>query len=246
MAAETSTHLRALILSRAPELAVLSRSLISERVVTEWRRDLACGVARGWDAIVVVLGREGEGVELCRRARAESSLPIVAISEPGDEQARVLSLEVGADAALGRPFSARELAAQLRALARRGRRAASAASSAPVRLGDLEISKGDHAAWLNGRSLGLTTTEFAILRVLAEHAGGTLTRERILELTKGSTDEAFDRSIDVHISRLRHKLGDDPRDPRFVRTVRGKGYLLAAGPPRATQEAGSSESLDAR
>ncbi|HUK66974.1 MAG TPA: response regulator transcription factor [Anaeromyxobacteraceae bacterium] len=232
MAADSERSLRALIIgpSADPE-PWLGRPLSTQGVAVDCRVGIESGfpalLRDAHDVVVVILGPSAhEGVELCRALRARSGLPLLALSEGGDESGRVLALEAGADSALVWPLSTRELAAQLRALTRR--RPWMGSSEEPVRLGELEISSRDHAARLNGRSLGLTTTEFAILRVLAEHAGGTLSRERILELVKGGTDEAFDRSIDVHISRLRHKLGDDPRDPRFVRTVRGKGYLLAA------------------
>lgn len=98
-----------------------------------------------------------------------------------------------------------------------------------IRVGALELAPREYAATLAGRPLPLTTSEFVLLRVLAERAGRVLTREQLLDLTKGSSEEAFDRSIDAHVSRLRQKLGDDPKQPRLLRTVRGAGYVLAAG-----------------
>jgi len=224
---------RALVLGREAAKGALATFLALEGVSADCEADLARGpqaLLAAHEAAVVFLGEDArEGVKALRALRARSALPLLAVSEASDEAGRVLALEAGADGAVTWPLSPRELAAQLRALARRTRQA----GEAPARFGDLEISSRDHVARLGGRSLGLTTAEFEILRVLAEHAGGVLTRERILELTRGSAEDAFDRSVDVHISRLRHKLGDDPRDPRFVRTVRGAGYLLAKGPQAA-------------
>jgi DNA-binding response OmpR family regulator len=168
------------------------------------------------------------GIEICRELRQRNSVPVIMLTALGEEADRVLGLETGADDYLAKPFSSRELLARLRALVRRARGAAGP-SGELVRIGRLEISPRDYAARLDGRLLNLTTAEFVLLRVLAERAGRVLTREQLLDLTKGSADEVFDRSIDAHISRLRHKLEDDPRHPRLLKTVRGAGYMLAAG-----------------
>ena len=168
------------------------------------------------------------GLDLCRELRAQSDVPVIMVTALGEESDRVTGLETGADDYLPKPFSARELLARVRALVRRGRGKVGPRREA-LRVGALELSPRDRGATLEGRSLDLTTAEFVLLRVLAERAGRVLTREQLLDLTKGSADEAFDRSIDAHVSRLRHKLGDDPRRPRLLRTVRGVGYLLVAG-----------------
>ena len=168
------------------------------------------------------------GLEICREVRARSALPIIMLTALGEEADRVLGLETGADDYLAKPFSSRELLARLRALVRRGRGTLGPPREV-IRVGDLELSARDYSATLAGRPLGLTTAEFMLLRVLAERAGRVFSREQLLDLTKGSPDDAFDRSIDAHISRLRHKLGDDPRQPRLLKTIRGAGYLLAAG-----------------
>ncbi len=96
-------------------------------------------------------------------------------------------------------------------------------------MGELELSYRDRSAKLAGRALDLTSAEFVLLWVMGERAGRVLTREQLLDLTRGSSDEVFDRSVDARISRIRHKLGDDPRQPRLLKTVRRAGYLLAAG-----------------
>jgi DNA-binding response OmpR family regulator len=170
------------------------------------------------------------GIEVCRELRRRTAMPVIMLTALGEEADRVMGLETGADDYLAKPFSSRELLARLRALVRRARGAAGPSPDV-VRVGALEVSPRDYAARLEGQLLRLTTAEFVLLRVLAERAGQVLTREQLLDLTKGSADEAFDRSIDAHISRLRHKLGDDSRHPHLLKTIRGAGYMLASGRP---------------
>jgi two-component system response regulator RstA len=142
-----------------------------------------------------------------------------------EESDRVQGLELGADDYISKPFSPRELLARIRAAVRRARGLVGPQSV--LRAGPLELSTQSLTATLHGKALDLTAYEFEILRVLAERKGQVLDRERILELAKGTAEDAFDRSIDVRISRLRQKLGDDPRHPVILRTIRGIGYMLA-------------------
>lgn len=180
------------------------------------------------DVILLDLMLPGrDGLEICRAVRQRSDVPIVIVTARDEEADRVMGLEVGADDYVTKPFSSRELLARIRAQARRARGRVGPPSSAPIRVGSLVIEPSAMRAALDGVTLPLTTTEFALLRALAERAGRVLTRDQLLEMVKGSAAEAFDRSIDVHISRLRQKLGDDPRNPRLLKTVRGAGYLLA-------------------
>jgi two-component system, OmpR family, response regulator len=168
-----------------------------------------------------------DGLEVCRRLRARLDTPIIMATALGDEPDRVVGLEGGADDYIVKPFSSRELLARIRAQARRARGRAGPPGQA-ITVGELRIEPQSMQVTLSGRALGLTTYEFALLRALAERAGQVLTREQLMDLVRGSADEAFDRSIDVHISHLRQKLGDDPRNPRLLKTVRGVGYMLAA------------------
>jgi DNA-binding response OmpR family regulator len=168
-----------------------------------------------------------DGLEVCRRLRARLDTPVIMVTAHGEEPDRVVGLEGGADDYLVKPFSSRELLARIRAQARRARGRAGPPGQAIV-VGQLRIEPQSMQATLGGRALGLTTYEFALLRALAERAGQVLTREQLMDLVRGSTEESFDRSIDVHISHLRQKLGDDPRNPRLLKTVRGVGYMLAA------------------
>ena len=166
------------------------------------------------------------GTEVCRELRRLSDVPIVMVTALGDEPERVAGLELGADDYVVKPFSSAELLARIRAAVRRYRGQAGP-STRPVRVGRLELDPARLAATLGGRPLDLTSYEFALLHALAERAGRVLGREHLLDLVKGSAEEAFDRSVDGHISRLRRKLGDDPKHPRLLKTIRGAGYLLA-------------------
>jgi DNA-binding response OmpR family regulator len=166
------------------------------------------------------------GLDICRELRQRSDVPIVMVTARGEEADRVVGLEGGADDYIAKPFSSRELLARIRAHARRARGAVGPTKKALV-VGKLAIDVDAMNATLDGQALALTTYEFMLLRALAERAGRVLSREQLVDIVRGSADEAFDRSIDVHISHLRSKLGDDPRAPRLIKTVRGVGYMLA-------------------
>jgi two-component system response regulator RstA len=168
-----------------------------------------------------------DGIEVCRRLRQHSDVPIIMITARGEEADRVLGLELGADDYLAKPFSPRELLARVRALVRRARgRVGPRVQTLTV--GDLMLDPGARTAALGGVPVPLTGYEFSLLYALVERAGRVLSREQLMELARGSAEEAFDRSIDVHISRLRQKLGDDSRHPTRIKTVRGVGYQYVA------------------
>jgi DNA-binding response OmpR family regulator len=166
-----------------------------------------------------------DGLEVCRALRERVDVPIVMVTARTEEADRVVGLEGGADDYVTKPFSSRELLARVRAQARRGRGQVGPPRGR-VRAGELVVDPVTMTATLRGEPLVLTTFEFTLLRVLAERIGRVLSREQLLELVHGSAEESFDRSIDVHVSRLRHKLKDDPRNPRRLKTVRGVGYVL--------------------
>lgn len=180
------------------------------------------------DVVVLDLMLPGlDGVDVCRQIRARRDVPIIMVTARVEEADKVLGLEGGADDYVTKPVSSRELVARIRAQARRGRGDLARAQGRLV-VGELEIDLGAMAATLRGARLALTTHEFSLLRALAQRAGHVLSREQLLELTQGTSSDAFDRSIDVHVSRLRAKLGDDPRNPQLLKTIRGLGYLLSA------------------
>jgi DNA-binding response OmpR family regulator len=179
-----------------------------------------------FDVVLLDLMLPGRsGLDVCRELRARSDVPILILTARGEEADRVLGLELGADDYLTKPFSPRELLARIQAQVRRARGQAGPPTR-PIVVGGLELDPASLRATLDGRELPLTAYEFQLLRVLAERAGHVLSRERLLELVRGSAEEAFDRSVDVHISRIRTKLGDDPKRPRWLKTVRGAGYQL--------------------
>jgi DNA-binding response OmpR family regulator len=181
-----------------------------------------------FDVVLLDLMLPGRsGLEVCRELRARSDVPILVLTARGEEADRVLGLELGADDYLTKPFSPRELVARIQAQVRRARGQAGPPSRRVV-VGELVLDPAALRATLRGRELPLTAYEFQLLRALAERAGQVLSRERLLELARGNAEEAFDRSVDVHVSRLRAKLGDDPKRPRLLKTVRGAGYQLAA------------------
>jgi len=171
---------------------------------------------------------DSDGLEICRRIRARSSCPMLMLTARGDPVDRIVGLELGADDYLPKPFEPRELLARLRAILRRSRAAqGSEAATDLLRYGRLEIDRGARQARLDGAPCQLTGYQFALLLTLAEHAGRVMSRDALMDAVKGESIEAFDRSIDVHISRIRAAIEDDPKKPRRVITMRGTGYVFA-------------------
>lgn len=167
---------------------------------------------------------DGDGLDVCRQIRARSDSPILMLTARGDPMDRVVGLEMGADDYLPKPFEPRELLARLRAILRRTR---PGPKPDVLRYGRLEIDRGAREVRLDGTPRPLTGYQFALLLALAEHAGRVMSRDALMDAVKGEQFEAFDRSIDVHISRIRAAIEDDPRKPRRVITVRGSGYVFA-------------------
>ena len=191
------------------------------------RRGLAEALRGRYDAVLLDLMLPGlGGLEVCRELRGRSDVPIIVLTARGEEADRVMGLELGADDYLSKPYSPRELLARIRAVTRRAKGRAGPAQGV-VQVGGLRLDPAARVATLDGRELDLTGHEFALLEALARRAGRVLSREQLMELAGGSAEDAFDRSVDVHVSRLRRKLGDDPRRPRLIKTVRGSGYVLA-------------------
>lgn len=165
-----------------------------------------------------------DGLDVCRGLRARSEIPILMLTARGAATDRIIGLELGADDYLPKPFEPRELLARLRAILRRR---GLPAADAPLRSGSLEIDRAARTLRLRGETRTVTGYQFALLVVLAEHAGRVLSREFLMDAVKGESLEAFDRSIDVHISRLRAAIEDDPKQPRRIVTLRGSGYVFA-------------------
>ena len=180
-----------------------------------------------FDALVLdVMLPDLDGFEVCRRLRADSDLPVLMLTARGDETDRIVGLELGADDYLPKPFNPRELLARLRAILRR--REPRLGLGAPLlRFGRLEIDRDARVARVDGRPCELTSYQFRLLCVLAESPGRALSRDVLMDRLRGEAFSAFDRSIDVHVSRIRAAIEDHPKRPRRILTVRGVGYLFA-------------------
>jgi two-component system response regulator CpxR len=222
------------------------------RLITEYLR------LRGFDVTSVYTGHDGleealrgdyaavvldnmlpglDGFEVLRRLRQQSTVPVLMLTALGDESDRIVGLELGADDYLPKTFSTRELLARLRAVTRRSAITAArtaerdaAGASHPVVVSGLTIDVDARTVRLDGRPITLTALEFDLLACLARAVGRVQTRDQLLEAIGGRSYEVFDRSVDVHVSALRRKLGDDPKTPRFIRTIRSVGYLLVRTP----------------
>jgi two-component system phosphate regulon response regulator OmpR len=178
-----------------------------------------------FDAIILdLMLPDMDGLEVCSRIRARAATPILMLTARGDAMDRVVGLELGADDYLPKPFEPRELLARLKAILRRSK---GDRRSEVLRFGRLEIDRDAREVRLDGTARPLTSYQFALLLVLAEHAGRVMSREVLMDLLKAQPLEAFDRSIDVHVSRIRAAIEDDPKKPRRVITVRGAGYVFA-------------------
>jgi two-component system OmpR family response regulator len=189
--------------------------------------------AARFDLIVLDLMLPGDdGLTLCRNLRAKASdIPIIMLTARGEETDRIVGLEMGADDYLAKPFSARELLARIKAILRRAR-------SLPQNLRPDESRHLRFATWMldtvqrqlvsaSGVVTPLSGAEYRLLRIFLSHPNRVLTRDQLVDLTQGKEADPLDRSIDVQVSRLRHRLGDDSREPRLIKTVRGEGYVLA-------------------
>jgi len=199
----------------------------------------------GFEVVVVGTGAEGlrrlgpdfdgvlldvmlpdlDGLEVCRRIRSTSDVPVVMLTARGEDEDRIAGLEIGADDYLPKPFNPRELLARIRAVLRRRR--PREGRSSPLRFGRLEIDEDARVVRVDGEERTLTAHQFDLLLALAHAPGRVLGREALLARVRGDTLEAFDRSIDVHVSRLRAAIEDDPHHPRRILTVRGVGYVFA-------------------
>ncbi len=180
---------------------------------------------------------EKDGFAVCREIRQESSVPIIMLTARGDLPDRIAGLELGADDYLAKPFEPRELVARIQTVLRRVD-GESGPSSLPTRLqaGELTVDLRTRTAWLKDQPLDLTTMEFEILALFLKNPEAVLSREEIMDRIRGVDWEAYNRSIDVAVSRLRHKLHDDPKRPRYIKTIWGAGYQFLPTPRSLDEE----------
>jgi two-component system, OmpR family, phosphate regulon response regulator OmpR len=206
-------------------LSAAGYAVVSAGSLAAGRRHLQ---AESFDALVLdLMLPDGDGLELCSEVRASPrtrGLPLLMLTARGEALDRIVGLELGADDYLPKPFEPRELLARLKALLRR---AQPQSGDEVLRFGRLEIDLGERVARLDGKPCDLTGHQFDLLVVLAQSPGRVLSRDQIMDSLKGHPLESFDRSIDVHISRIRAVIEDDPKTPRRVLTVRGAGYVFA-------------------
>ena len=219
------------------------RSLLSEYLQKNGYRVTAVADGKGmWaaldggpraDLVVLDLMLPGDdGLTLCRNLRARSELPVIMLTARGEETDRIVGLEMGADDYLAKPFNPRELLARIKSILRRAR-------SLPENLQPDEANRLRFAGWTldvaarnlvspDGVVVALSGTEYKLLRIFLAHPNRVLNRDQLIDLMLSRDASPFDRSIDVQVSRLRHRLGENPKDPGIIKTVRGEGYVLAA------------------
>lgn len=181
------------------------------------------------DLIILDLMLPGEhGLNLARHLKREGDIPIIIVSAQGDDVDRIVGLEVGADDYIGKPFNPRELLARVRAVLRRAQRGGAERddTTEQVHFGPFRLDLSAHQLWRDGQQVALTSGEFDLLAILAEHPNKVLHRDRILDLLTGAERSPFDRSIDVRVTRLRSKIERDPSNPVFIKTIWGKGYMF--------------------
>jgi DNA-binding response OmpR family regulator len=229
--------MRALLVDDDRELArLLSDYFASHQVSIDHLEDGVRALERlaephGYDIVLLDVMLPGiDGFEVCRRIRAQNDVPVVMLTARGEDDDCVVGLDIGADDYVPKPFNPRELLARMRAVLRRAR---PLVTHERIEVGDLVVDLSAHTVKLAGRELPLTSFELRVLAALARRAGETVTREElasaVLPKPQGAAsryDPSVDRSLDVHVSHLRHKLGDDAREPKRIRTVRGIGYVL--------------------
>jgi len=226
------TNNRVLIIDDDKRLVeMLSEYLSGHGFFVNYQLDATCGLtalkAQTFDVLILdVMLPDLDGFEVCRKARTFSDIPILMLTARGDDTDRIVGLELGADDYLPKPFNPRELLARLRAVLRR-RVQASPKDGSTLDFGRLVIDLEAREAKLDGKVCQMTSHQFTLLKILAERAGRVQTRDQLMEAIRGEALEAFDRSIDVHISRIRAAIEDDPRHPKRIRTVRAVGYVFA-------------------
>jgi DNA-binding response OmpR family regulator len=203
----------------------LDQNGLTVTVAADGRKGLAALEGGTFDAVLLDLMMPGlDGIEVCKRIRQKSNIPVVMLTAKGDETDRVVGLELGADDYVSKPFSPRELLARLRAVLRRAR---PDVAGERLNVGDIAVDVPGRVVSMAGKPVDLTGIEFDVLVALVRRAGRVVARDALLEEAGRGDVVVGERTVDVHVSHLRQKLGDDPRSPRIIKTVRGVGYVFA-------------------
>jgi len=243
----TVLSLRVLCIDDDSRLYELLASYLGPNGVTlvhaaDGRQGLAALEGGVFDAVLLDVMMPGmDGIEVCRRIRARSQIPIIMLTAKGDETDRVVGLEIGADDYVPKPFSPRELLARLRAVLRRS---APEATQSVLTIGDIAVEVASREVRVSGQMVELTGVEFDILVALARRPGRVVPRDTLLSQAGRQDVSVSDRTVDVHVSHLRRKLGDDPRSPRIIKTVRGVGYVLTRDSGAGGKGAGDAGGTD--
>ncbi len=223
---------RILIVEDDERLAILTQDYLRKNgldvaIETDGTRAIRRIIAEQPDLVVLDVMLPGsDGLTVCREVRAQYQQPILMLTARTDDMDQVLGLEMGADDYVAKPVQPRVLLARIRALLRRSDTAPVESSPQRLEFGDLVIDNGGRSVTLNDELVDFTSAEYDLLWLLASNAGRILSREDIFERLRGIEYDGQDRSIDVRISRIRPKIGDDPENPKRIKTVRSKGYLF--------------------
>ena len=184
--------------------------------------------AEDYDIVLLdIMLPDGDGLDVCRKIRTTSSIPVIMLTARGADEDKIIGLELGADDYLPKPFNPRELVARIKAVLRR-KSTASSREQQTIEYANFSLNPANQKVMVDGKDIELTSAEFRLLKVLSENPGRVFTRERLMDLVQGRDFDGVDRSIDVHISRLRNKMETDPRNPRWIKTVWGAGYRFEA------------------
>ena len=211
------------------KLGELLRSYLSNHgfgltVCTTIQEGLRTLRAHEFDLVLLdIMLPDGDGLEACKKVRANSSVPIIMLTARGADEDKIIGLELGADDYLAKPFNPRELVARVKAVLRR-KGTVRQEDIATIEYTDFYLNPSTQIVKVAGNPLELTSAEFRLLKVLASNPGHVFTRERLMDLVQGRDFDGIDRSIDVHISRLRNKMEEDPKNPKWIKTVWGAGY----------------------
>ena len=212
----------------APLSEALSSEVFESDIAGTAAEALELAGAHSPDLVLLDLGLpDGSGLDVCRELRSRSAVPIIMVTARGEETDRIVGLEVGADDYVVKPFSAREVVARIRAVLRRTAAPASTPLGEVVELGDVRVDRARRSATLGGEQLELSRKEFDLLQLLVDNAGTVVKRERLIDEVWDTNWYGSTKTLDVHVSALRKKLGDDPSTPRYIHTVRGVGFRFA-------------------